>query len=123
MFNILLTPNSLNSSTCDGSVNSGPRNKKFGRIVEIENVGIDSDSVDGGSGRAVEGDGGYALSLSPAVEFHPPAPPCGPEFEIPPEPYPKKLEWDPPCKDGCALMGPPCKLENGLGVPGVCGGV
>ena len=59
IFSILFTPSSFNSATCSGVVNSGPRYKKLGRIVETVNVGNASSVVGGSrSGRAVDGEGG-----------------------------------------------------------------
>ena len=59
MFNIRRTPSSCSSPTCSCVVNSGPRYRKLGRMVEIVNTGKESSVVGGSSSsRAVCGDGG-----------------------------------------------------------------
>jgi len=102
---ILFTPRFFNSSTCEGSVSSDPRNKKFGKIIETVNVGNASDSVDGISGCTVMGEDDNVLSRSNTVEIVM-------AFEL--DPHPKVCEC--PYNAGKALIG----LENVVGVPGVC---
>lgn len=63
MFRIRFTPSANNSWTCSSAVSSGPRNKKFGRIVETVKTGKAS-SVLGGSISsclAVIGEGGRGV--------------------------------------------------------------
>lgn len=63
MFKIRLTPSACNSWTWSSVVSSGPRNKKFGRIVETVKTGNASSVVGGSisSGLAVIGEGGRGV--------------------------------------------------------------
>ena len=63
MFKIRLTPSANNSWTWSSEVNSGPRNKKFGRIVETVKMGKASSVVGGSisSCLAVIGEGGSGV--------------------------------------------------------------
>ena len=58
IFSIRLIPSDLSSCTCSGRVSSGPRYKKFGRIMDTVKVGNSASAEVRSSGRAVLGDGG-----------------------------------------------------------------
>lgn len=66
MLSIRLTPNARSSSTCSGAVSSGPRKRKFGKMVDTVKEGKGSSVVGGWSksGRAVTGDGGNPTGVS-----------------------------------------------------------
>ena len=55
---IRFTPSERSSSTCSSEVSSGPRKRKFGRMVDTVNIGNGSSVVGGWevSGRAVDGE-------------------------------------------------------------------
>ena len=63
MFNIRLTPSASNSWTWSSVVNSGPRNRKFGRTAETVKTGKVSSVVGGSisSCLAVIGEGGRGV--------------------------------------------------------------